>query len=500
MDYFEEILDRIISGKIRGKLELNRSKSEISAKYGLERIPSDSELLACAGDRRDSVLSVLKRKPSRTASGVAIVAAMTTGECPGECIYCPTGNAPKSYTGHEPAALRAAQNAYDARSQVSCRIRQLESIGHSTDKIDLIVMGGTFLAQPKEYRDLFMKGCFDGMNGKEAKSLEEAQAINESATHRCIGATFETRPDFCDPGEVLRLGGTRVELGVQHPDDEIYLKIKRGHTVRDVVNATKALKDAGLKVGYHIMPGLPGSNPEKDLEMFRKIFEDERFRPDMLKIYPCLLVKREFGTSELWELYENGEWVPYDNETAAELIAKAKSFVPRWVRIMRIQRDIPAQYIEAGVTAGNLRELVADKMKENGASCACIRCREIRYGTPKSAELEVTEYSASGGKEVFLSYEDKETDKILAYLRLRLCPSGAFVRELRVCGPLVPLHKREEKAQQHRGYGASLLLEAEKIAKESGFEKLLVTSGVGARGYYGKRGYGREGPHMAKRL
>lgn len=497
MNPFEEILGAIASGKVKDKRELNSLKAEIAGKYSLERIPSDSELLAYAGDKRDMLLPILRRKPSRTASGVAIVAAMATGRCPGECVYCPTGDAPKSYTGHEPAAMRAQQNAYDARSQVSCRIRQLESIGHGTGKIDLVVMGGTLLAQPREYRDSFMKGCFEGMNGAAAPTLEEAQAANEAAEHRCIGVTLETRPDFCDPAEILRLGGTRVELGVQNPDDEIYAKIKRGHTVEGVVNATKALKDAGLKVGYHLMPGLPGSDFEKDLCMFEKIFADERFRPDMLKIYPCLLVKKEFGTTGLWKMYELDEWKPYDNETAAELIAQAKAFVPRWARIMRIQRDIPAPYIEAGVTAGNLRELIAEKMK---APCNCIRCREIRNGTAKSAELNTTEYSASDGRELFLSYEDGENDKILAYLRLRLCSRGAFVRELRVCGPTVQLHARDEKAQQHRGYGASLLAEAERTAKENGFGLLRVTSGVGAREYYGKLGYAREGPYMAKRL
>ncbi len=282
MQYFEEIIGAIISGRVGSKAELNAFKSDIAGRYSLERIPSDSELLAYAGDKRDLVLPLLRRKPSRTASGVAIVAAMTTGKCPGECVYCPTGDAPKSYTGYEPAAMRASQNAYDARGQVECRIKQLESIGHSTDKIDLVVMGGTLLAQKKEYRDSVMKGCFEGMNGAAAPTLEEAQLANETAKHRCIGVTLETRPDFCDTDEILRLGGTRVELGVQNPDDEIYLKIKRGHTVEDVVNATKALKDAGLKVGYHLMPGLPGSDFEKDLHMFEKIFGDGRFRPDRL--------------------------------------------------------------------------------------------------------------------------------------------------------------------------------------------------------------------------
>ena len=277
----------------------------------------------------------------RTLSGVAVVAVMTSpAPCPhGKCIFCPGGvdnNSPQSYTGREPAALRGANYEFDPERQVRGRMEQLEIIGHETEKVDLIIMGGTFTSRERTYQDEFVKRCFDGLNGKVAETLTEAQAINETSEHRCIGMTVETRPDHFTAeicGNVLRLGTTRVEFGVQILDDNILSSVNRGHGVSSVTNATKEAKDAGIKVCYHVMPGLPGSSMEKDVGSFRRMFDDERFRPDMVKIYPTLVVK---GT-KLYDMWLNGEYRPLDTEAATETIAEMLRLVPRWARVQRIR-------------------------------------------------------------------------------------------------------------------------------------------------------------------
>ncbi len=518
MDFFTEVIEELKSGKIKTKQELQKEKARLAEKYNLDYIPSDADILEFLPDEdKELFLRLLQKKPSRTLSGVAIVSVMTSpAPCPhGKCIYCPGGvdiSTPQSYTGREPAAMRGIQYEFDPYEQVVNRIRQLEAIGHATDKIELIIMGGTFPARDEQYQKEFVKGCFDAMNGFKSRTLEEALKRNESAEHRCVGLTVETRPDYCFEKEIklmLSYGTTRVELGVQNPDDKIYEIIKRGHSVKDVVKATQLAKDSFLKVNYHLMPGLPGSDFEKDLRMFRRVFEDERFKPDMLKIYPCLLVKKEYGEVGLHELYEKGLWKPYDDETAARLIAEARRYFPKWVRVMRIQRDIPSHLIEAGVKSSNLRQLVDEKSEELGIKCRCIRCREIRDRTPKRVELMVEEYKASGGKEFFISLEDPVQDLLIGFLRLRfpyrpfieqITSDTAGVRELHVYGPVVRIGRRSLVGQQHKGYGSMLLEKAEEIAKENGMRKLLVISGVGVRNYYRKKGFMLEGPYMSKLL
>jgi elongator complex protein 3 len=518
MGHIEEILSQIVKGKIQDKLSLQQFKKKVATKFRLKELPSDSDLLAGAGSYRERVLHILKRKPSRTMSGVAVIAVMTKpSKCPhGMCIYCPGGieiNTPQSYIGKEPAAMRGIQYKFDSYTQTISRIKQLEEIGHACDKIELIIMGGTFTAQPLVYQRDFVKGCFDAMNGKQTRDLIDAQQMNERAKYRCVGLTIETRPDWCKERQIdsiLNLGCTRVELGVQNPDDNIYTLVKRGHTVQDVIDSTRLLKDSLLKVNYHIMPGMPGSDLDKDLKMFKKIFESDSFKPDMLKIYPCLLVKPEFGQPELHKMYEKREWTPYTNDQAAELIAEAKRFIPKWVRIMRIQRDIPSPMIQAGVKASNLRQLVHEKLKHKKTKCNCIRCREIKNERPAEAKLLREDYDASGGKEIFLSMEDTVNDKILGFLRLRK-PGKSFrpeidestmgVRELHVYGPMVGIDKKPNKETQHRGYGEQLMREAERIAKEEfDAKKLAVISGIGVREYYYKLGYRRDGPYVSKPL
>jgi elongator complex protein 3 len=315
---------------------------------------------------------------------------------------------------------------------------------------------------------------------------------------------------------MLNIGVTRVELGVQNPDDVLYHLAGRTHTVADVVEATRIAKDAGLKVVYHLMPGMPGSNPKKDLEAFTRVFADPAFKPDMVKIYPCLVI----GGTKTHGWYCEGVYKPYSTEEAANLIAEAKKAFPLWVRVMRVQRDIPARLIVAGVDKSNLRQLVQRKLAEHGERCNCIRCREVGHRlavdnvVPNLEKVEIlsTRYEASEGEEVFISAEDPESNVLIGYLRLRV-PSAkthrpeitaapsAIVRELHVYGPLVPVGKHSGKAWQHRGYGSILLGEAERVAREGyDLKKLLVISALGTKQYYIRFGYGRDGVYVSKML
>lgn len=497
----QEIIQEITAKPLKRE-DVGLLKSRIAKKHGLAKIPTNAEILEhVSRDDLKLLLPLLRKKPVRTISGIAVIAVMARPyPCPGECIYCPRGeDAPQSYTGKEPAALRAKRANYDPYLQVKDRLTQLQSIGHTIDKAELIVMGGTFTAQPLDYQKWFAKRCLQAMQEFSSKN---------------VGITFETRPDFAKErhaDEMLGLGVTRVELGVQTIKDSIYEKIKRGHTIKDVIDATQILKDAGLKVGYHMMPGL-FSNFEEDLEMFETIFEDERFKPDFLKIYPTLVIK---GT-KLCDMWMRGEFQPYNDEEALELLVEIKRRMPKWIRTMRVQRDIPSYLIEAGVKKGDLGELVYKKLKEK--RCRCIRCRDVGHRWYKEG-IEVDEgsinfleeeYCASGGEEHFLSFEDTKNDALIAYLRLRF-PSQkahrkeidektALVRELRVLGQAVPLGARIPEAEQHKGFGATLLKKAEGLSAESGMEKILITSAIGTRDYYRRFGYRRVGPYMGKEL
>lgn len=379
---------------------------------------------------------------------------------------------------------------FDPRKQVRSRIAQLEEIGHPTSKVDLIVMGGTFPSMSKGYITEFVKGCFDALNGEDSPTLKDAQRKNETAEHRMVGMTIETRPDVVDAERFLSLGATKVELGVQVLDDEVYARVRRGHSVKDVANATRQLKEAGFKICYHVMPGLPGADDEAS---FRMLFEDEKFRPDMLKIYPTLVLP---GT-ELCEMWKRGEYNPPKLEDTVKLLADFKEKVPKWVRIMRIMRDIPVNQLAAGIRKSHIRQLVWEELEKRGKKCRCIRCREVgRFPPEGEVRLKREDYRASGGDEVFLSFE-AENESLVALLRLRL-DENATVRELHVFGPEAAVG--DEGDYQHKGYGSRLLAEAEKIAKNTGQEKLRVISGVGAREYYRKKGFELEGRYMVKRL
>jgi elongator complex protein 3 len=446
------------------------------------------------------------RKFARTISGVTPVAVMTQPlKCPGQCVFCPTYQSiPQSYTPESPAVLRAIRCGFDAQKQVRSRLKALSDMGHPTDKIELIVMGGTFLAYPEDYQYRFIKDCLDGLNGQQSANLEEAKKLNETAQHRCTGMCIETRPDWCRQEEIERMlefGATRVELGVQVLDDEIYRLTRRGHRVEDVVRATARLRENGFKVHYHWMPGLPGSTPEHDLELSRVLFDDERFRPDGLKLYPTMVVE---GT-ELEKWYKEGRYQPYEVGTMVRLMVEIKSIVPKYVRISRVLRDIPAKFITAGCK-DSLRGVVKQQMKQRGIECKCIRCREYGHRAREGREigeprLVRMDYDAAGGKEIFLSFEDG-AETLFGLLRLRIQEALAVIRELHIYGPEVPLSEQKEGAAQHKGLGKALLLEAERIAlEEFKAPQMTILSGIGAREYYRSEfGYRLEGDYMVKEL
>ena len=528
MDFFEEIIDLILSGKICSKVELHKTKVRLCKKYGFDRIPPDSEILACLPDdssdeERDSAIVILRKKSMRTISGVAIVAVMTSPEdCPhGRCNPCPGGvvdNTPQSYTGHEPAAMRALLNDFDPFLQTKNRLNQLKAIGHSVDKIDFILMGGTFTSRYPFYQEWFVKRCFDALNNYDSDSLEAALKRNEKGSSRCIGLTVETRPDWFRLGHVenvLSFGATRVELGVQSVFDDVLYKMNRGHTVTDSILATRIAKNCGLKVCYHMMPGLYGSDEKRDIDSFQTIFEDSRFKPDMIKIYPTLVIK---GT-RLYDLWKKGEYKPLDTKKASILIAKIKGFVPEWVRIQRIQRDVPTQFIDAGVDRSNLRQYVEEELKFQNISCRCIRCREFGHRSEKEKieidddgiSLDCIYYDASEGEEVFISLVDESHDALIGYLRLRdinfshrfelLKDPCTVIRELKVVGRELPIGKKSKSGLQHKGYGKELLSEAEKITVEV-FDKrhIFVLSGVGVKPYYRNLGFKDNGVYLSKTL
>jgi len=528
MSFYSEITNLICSKKIQSKEELHKTKIKLCKKYKIDSIPADSMILAKLPDdfsdeEMETMVSVLRKKSMRTISGVAIVAVMTSPEvCPhGLCSPCPGGpryNTPQSYTGYEPAAMRALLNDFDPFMQTKNRLEQLTAIGHSVDKIDFILMGGTFTSRTPYYQEWFVKRCFDALNNEDSKSLEIAKKKNETAPSRCIGLTAETRPDWFrlqHADRVLSLGATRVELGIQTVFDDTLNKMERGHTVTDSIHATRIAKDSGFKVCYHMMPGLPGSDEKQDIESFQTIFENPLFKPDMIKIYPTLTIK---GT-KLYELWEQGDYEPLSTKKATKLIAQLKTLVPEWVRIQRIQRDVPSPYIDAGVDKSNLRQLVNDEMEKQGWECRCIRCREIGHKSLKEKieidkdgiSLNCNYYDASGGEEVFISLEDQNHDALIGYLRLRNIENShrfelqknpcMIIRELKVVGRELPIGNRTDKGLQHKGFGKELIDEAERICIEV-FDKkrLFVLSGVGVKEYYRKLEFKDDGIYLSKTI
>lgn len=526
-----ELVEKLLRKEITNEHELNAAKKEVSKRYKLSALPGNSQILVEAIDsEKNSVLEILQLKPVRTISGVAILAAMTSpAPCPhGLCLPCPGGPSskfisPQSYMGAEPAARRAFENNFNPYNQVTSRLEQLSQIGHPVEKAELIVMGGTYTSRMLCYQEWFVKRAIEAMNDfygrkwREGKgtyiSIEDVQSANENARIRNVGITIETRPDWTKKEHIdaiLGLGVTKVEIGVQSTYDFILAGIQRGHTVKESAKANMRLRNSGLKVGFHMMPGLPGSTVESDLRMFRLLFDDERFMPDYLKIYPTLVTE---GT-RLHSMWESGNYDPFEVEEGVELLAKIKSVLPKWVRLQRIQRDIPAYQVLAGIRKSDIRELAKKRLLEMGGKCRCIRCREVGHRgllgiEPDNIELITEKYRACGGIEHFVSFEDVKKDVLIGFIRLRFPNSthreelvdAALVRELHVYGPMVtPGANAGENQWQHRGYGEELLAQAQEIASNAGYKKIAVTSGVGVRDYYRKFGYGKEGPYMIKRF
>ncbi len=513
-----EIIEKLmILEKIDDRV-INKVAKSIAKKYGLSGIPSKVDILGfCDKDERKKLKRHLQTKPSRSISGVSVITVVAKpADCPGECIYCPRGtNAPQSYTGFEPAIQRGKRNNYDPFLQTKDRLNQYKLTGHPNDKIEVIILGGTFLALNKDYQNWFVKRILDALNGKESENLEEAKRRNESAAHRCIGLTIETRSDYShkkDIDQMLDLGTTRVEIGLQSIYTEVLKKVRRGHGIEDTVKSTKLAKDSCLKVTYHVMPGL-FVDYKKDLEQFKTLFSDDRFKPDSLKIYPVLVML----DTNLYKMWKKGEHKPLNTKQGVKLISEAMKYIPKYCRVIRIQRDIPTDRVAAGIKKSNLREYVEKECERKKVRIKEIRYREVGHQImrevepdPDKIELCRMDYDASGGKEVFLSFEDVENDVLFGFIRLRI-PSEPFrpeidgktglIRELHVYGSAVKIGKKKDKAWQHKGFGRKLLKEAEKIAKEEfGINKMIVISGIGVREYYRKFGYEMDGTYVSKNL
>jgi len=496
-----------------------------SSKYHLSKTPKFRDIIKYLPSD-SNIRRKMMVKPIKTASGVLVITVMAKPyDCPhGRCIYCPGGkelNIPLSYTGKEPVTRLAQKFDYNPKNQIISKLEQEYSRGHNISKIELVIVGGTFPFMYQDYQRNFMKECFEALNGVESSSLKNAQKLNETSDIRCVGLTVETKPDYCKEVHVdlmLELGMTRVEIGVQSLSEKVYKNINRGHTIDDVYQSFQIAKDAGYKIVAHMMPGLPGSNPQKDLEDFKKLFEDSRLKPDMLKIYPTLLLK----DTGLAKLYEKGIYKPYPDEVFIDLLLEIKKTVPPWIRIMRIQREIESEDILYGYKNGNIRQILQQKLKEQGLQCNCIRCREV--GIKKLTNFrdikimpKRIDYDSSQGKEVFLSLEDYDNETLYGFLRLRKLAKphrkelrekdgnpSAIVRELHVLGQVVDIGNNNDfnfNSSQHRGYGSNLLGIAENIVKnEFGLDSLSIISAIGTRQYYKKLGYEENGPYVSKEL
>lgn len=506
----------------------------------IKDIPKKSDLLAVYhkllknGKIKQNLLleKLLTKRAVRTLSGVSIITVLTKSyPCPGKCVYCPDEKGmPKSYISDEPAAARALQLAFDPYEQIVRRIDALQKNGHPTDKIELIVKGGTWNAYPLQYQYWFIVRCFQAANASKKLKVESKkldilkkqliieQKKNEKAKHRIVGLTLETRPDFINEKTVWQMreqGCTRVELGAQTIDDKILKTIKRGHDSQAIKTAMRLLKLYGFKVDLHLMPQLPGSTPAKDLKMMLEIFDNPDYRPDMIKIYPCTVVKN----SELYTWLQKGKYKPYSDKKLLETLIAIKTKIPRYVRISRLIRDIPSHHIKAGNKMTNLRQVIHTEMEKRGLKCNCLRCREIGHVDSRKLKVEslkpklfIDKYEASDGTEYFLSFEDAKRNVVFAFCRLRIDKNGlfpAFIRELHTYGQSLAIklksskavkNKKNDNEVQHTGFGKQLIAMAEKICKDNDINTLAVISGVGVKGYYKKLGFKEKETYLVKKI
>ncbi len=550
--FYQEMIQLLIEKGVNKKT-ITTQKIKLCKKYNLQKIPTDIQLLLHATPEQFAQLQLVT-KPMRTQSGVAPIALMTAPHhCPhGKCTFCPGGinspfgDVPQSYTGHEPSTMRGIRNNYDSYLMTMNRLEQYTILGHCPQKAEVIIMGGTFPAMPKEYQEEFVINTFKALNDfskfyqkdlfdisafktffelpgekgntervanikkklltlKTTTTLLAEQEKNEQAHVRCVGLTIETKPDwgFAEHGNtMLRLGCTRVELGIESVYDDVLTHVHRGHTVADTKKSIRELKDLGFKIHAHYMPGLPLTTKEMDIEGMKQLFSNPDFRPDMLKLYPTMVSP---GTG-LWHDWKQGKFTPLTTEEASKLISEFKPFVPEYCRIMRVQRDVPTKFWSAGVSMTNLRQHIFETYKPN---CRCIRCREpgMRQVEYAAVQMHVQEYAASKGTEFFISFDDTKNDLIIGFCRMRfpsqclreeITKHTALIRELHVYGTATALGN--EGILQHRGYGKQLLQKAEEIARLSGKKKMVVIAGIGVREYYYKQGYTKEGPYVSKEL
>lgn len=547
----EQFLHELIKNTPENKKKLEKRKYAFAAEHRIETI-QNRELIVIA---RKSEINIppnleklLQKRAVRTISGVSPIGILTKPyPCPGRCVYCPTEDRmPKSYMSNQPAAARAVRNKFNPFDQVRNRIIALEESGHPVSKLEIIVMGGTWSFLPKRYQTWYIRRCFEAANHFDPRykkflednprTLKNAQKFNETASHKIIGLTLETRPDFITSDELIRMrkyGCTRVEIGVQTLDDAVQKITKRGHERKHVIRAMKLLKDFGFKVCFHLMPGLPGSTPEKDLVWLEEVFTHPGFCPDFVKIYPCVVLE----TAELKTWWEDGKFEPFSDKTIVKLLVQFQTFVPEWTRIMRLMRDIPVGNILGGAKFSNLRQILTqqpEKLREivgddfyekHHLSTRFNHFRDIRAREIGFADIEKMsknqlhptlvrrDYEASDGTECFLSFESPDKEHLFALLRLRkpsqdthypelksALKNTAFIREVHSYGTEIAVGEGVGIGQ-HRGLGAKLIAEAERIALEEwGIKKLTIIAGVGTREYYRKFGYEEVGTYMVKKL
>ncbi|OIO16960.1 hypothetical protein AUJ29_02065 [Candidatus Kuenenbacteria bacterium CG1_02_38_13] len=569
MNISAQIVSYLLKNPPQIEADILRAKRKFCKTSKIKNVPSNSELLKKyrkQTKKNEPLANLLRKRSVRTMSGIAPIAVLTKPHpCPGSCAYCPKEkNMPTSYLSNEPAVMRAILCEFNPYKQVQMRLRALQNNGHATDKIELIVMGGTWSSLPDNYQLWYVSECFRGTsdfpetkNNKQLtstirrsqpknknlfkKELIKEQKRNEKAKNRIIGLTLETRPDCISIKELQKmraLGATRIEIGIQHLDNKILKLNKRGHTVQQTIKATGLMRQFGFKITYHIMLNLPGATQAKDFAMCQKIFTDPKFQPDQIKLYPCVVAKG----STLYHWWQQGQWQSYSTKTLTNLLVKIKSITPPWVRIIRVIRDIPKESIIAGNKITNLRQTVQAQMKKQKINCQCIRCREAghqqqfpiskskfasgkfdqfpnKFKIPNLKFIKRKYETVNNGMEYFLSYESRDQKILYAFCRLFLpnpndkiitdyglqitdyrlrITDYALVRELHTYGQMVPIGQSGKI--QHQGLGKKLLLEAEKIAKKHGYQKIAVIAGIGVREYYRKLGYKLQNTYMIKNI
>lgn len=480
-------------------------------------------------------------KRMRSQSGVLVISVIMPPDnfsCTYDCYYCPNDPAySRSYFRGEPTVQRGARNNFDAYKQFYDRAMSYFVNGHHIDKVEIIILGGTFSCyQPKDSEN-FIKMLFfasntifdDHTNLRLCKSLEEEIVINESALCKIIGITVETRPDKITRAELRRFrsyGVTRIQMGVQHTNDELLDKLNRQCSTKRVKEAIKLAKDNCFKIDIHLMVDLPFSSPLMDREMFDEIISDPDYQADQWKIYPTSVL--EFTKIKEW--YDAGTYKPYAEthfQEFLDLLAYVMLKIPPWIRVNRVQRDFPGNYIEGGNKVTNLRQVLDIKTLNKSKE---IRSMEVKFNIKNinNARLVRIDYDSSDGKEIFLSHKScscsfcwkyylfrfinlfwknsyfygcGNEDTIYSFLRLRICKNNydncfsesmrnnGKIRELHVYGTKTATYDKTNNYVQHHGFGKKLLSTAENISKNYGCNGTCIIAGVGTRNYYRKFGY-----------